>query len=180
MADPDPDRTAAELSSDVDGDSSTKDIIPTIGDSIPTPMEDMGYNESIPVDVVSTLTPERSQLAQECPALVCMVTEYNYDNSSEPDGDEAPTPEKPQSAQDFPTPEHLAQTGQDTTESKESWVLSLHDGIGCLAHGIKDKFSSMGYTEYVALEPDPRLRMISHDANPRSQVDDNSIFPGMQ
>ena len=83
-------------------------------------------------------------------------------------------------AQGFLTPEHLAQTGQDTTESKESWVLSLHDGIGCLAHGIKDEFSSMGYTKYIALEPDPRLRTIPHNANPRSQVDDNTRFPGIQ
>ena len=181
--DPDPDRTAAEVSLAADGDSSTEDM-PTIGGGNPTPMEDMGYNENIPVDVVSTLTPERSQLVQECPALVCMVTDYNYDDSSEADGDEAPRLENPQLAQDFPTPGHLAQTGQVTIESKESWVLSLYDGIGCLAHGIKDEFSSMGYTKYIALESDPRLRTISYDANPRSQVDyqvdDNTIFPGIQ
>ena len=177
--DPDPDRTAAEVSFAANGDSSTEDM-PTIGGGNPTHMEDMGYNENIPVDVVSTLTPEMSQLVQECTALVYMVKDYNYDYSLEPDGEESPTLEEPQPAQDCPTPGHLAKTGQDTIESKESCVLSLYDGIGCLAHGIKVEFSSMGYTKYITLEPDPRLRTISYDANPRSQVDDNTIFPGIQ
>ena len=122
--DPDPDQTASEVPLAADGDSSTKDL-PTIDDGSPGPMEDMGYNENIPGNAVSTLTPAKSQLVQECPALVYMAKDSHYDTDSdddspEPDGDELPTLEKLQSAQDCPTPVYIAKACQDTIESKES------------------------------------------------------------
>ena len=52
-SDPDPDRTALEVSSAADGDSTTEDL-PTIGDDNSSPMEDIGHNEDIPVDVASS------------------------------------------------------------------------------------------------------------------------------
>ena len=56
MAQPDldPDRTASEVSSAADGDSSTEDLpnVDDVSPSYPSPMEDMGccYNENIPGD----------------------------------------------------------------------------------------------------------------------------------
>ena len=102
-----------------------------------------------------------------------MAKDYNYDTDSEddspePDGDESPTLEKPQSAQDFPTPVYIAKACQDTIESKESYVLSLYDGIGCIAHDIKDRFNSLGYTKYIALEGDYYQKAMAARSNPES------------
>ena len=74
MAQPDPDRTASEVASAADGDSTTEDL-PTTGDDNSSPMEDIGNNEDIPGDdiVDSTLAHEKLQPVRECPALVYMA-----------------------------------------------------------------------------------------------------------
>ena len=69
---PDPDRTASEVSSAADGDSTTEDL-PTTGDDNSSPMENIGHNEDIPLDVASTPTHEKLQPVQECPAPVYMA-----------------------------------------------------------------------------------------------------------
>ena len=70
-----------------------------------------------------------------------MATDYNYDTDSdddspEPDGDEPPTLEKSQSAQDCPTPVYIAKACQDTIESKESLGLSLVCTISIRQHRL--------------------------------------------
>lgn len=105
------------------------------------------------------------------PGPVCMAKAYNYDTDSdndslESDGDESPTPKKPQLAQECPAPVYMAKACWDTTEPNERCVLSLYDSIGCLAQhdGIKDNYFSslqLGYTKYIALEPDHELRTIA-------------------
>ena len=70
--DPDPDRTASEVPSAVDRDSTTEDL-PTTGDDNSSPMEAISHNEDIPVDVASTLTHEKLQPVRECPAPVYNV-----------------------------------------------------------------------------------------------------------
>ena len=58
---------------------------------------------------------------------------------------------------------------------------SVYDGIGCLAHGIKDKFNSVGYTKYIALERDYCQKAIAARANPAiTQTDGSMVFPGIQ
>ena len=52
--------------------------------------------------------------------------------------------------------------------------LYNYDGIGCLAHSIKNKFSSLGYTKYIALEPDHELRRIAERSNPLTSVKDEA------
>ena len=97
--------------------------------------------------------PEKPQLVKECPAPVYMAKDDNYDTDSdddtpESDGNESPALEKPQLALECPTPVYMAKTCQDTIESKESYALSLYADIGCLAHGIKDGFNSLGYAKF--------------------------------
>ena len=127
-------------SSAADGVSPTEDM-PTMSDGNPTPGEDIGYNEDIPADATPTPTPEKPQLAQERPALVYMARAYNCVSSD---------------------------SEEDNVEANESYVLllSLYNGIGCLAHSMKDKFSSSECTIYIALEPDTELRRITQHSNP--------------
>ena len=125
-----------EASSAADGNSTTKDL-PTIVDGSPSPMENGGYKENIPEDVVTTLTHEKLQLAQDCPV---------------------------------PGQVYMAKTHRDTTEPNERYVLSLYDGIGCLAHGVKDKINSLEYTKYIAIEPDRELRTNAQRSDPLTSI----------
>ena len=60
-------------------------------------------------------------------------------------------------------------------------MLSLYDGIGCLAHVIKDKFIPLGHAKYIALEANSDLRRIAAEANPTiPQNEDTATFPGIQ
>ena len=71
LHDPDPDWATA-VSSAADGVSFTEDV-PTTCDGNPSPMQDIGHNENIPADAAPTPTPEKLQLAQECPAPAYMA-----------------------------------------------------------------------------------------------------------
>ena len=54
-------------------------------DGNPSPIKDIGHNESIPADVTSTPTPKKPPMAQECPAPVYMAKVYNCDTDSDDD-----------------------------------------------------------------------------------------------
>ena len=44
-----------------------------------------------------------------------------------------PAPKKPQLAQECPAPVYMARTSNSTADTKEAYVLSVCDGMGCLA-----------------------------------------------
>ena len=105
------------------------------------------------------------------------MTQISDVDSSESDGGEPPTLEKSQLAQECPAPVYMAQARRDTIESKESYVLSLYNSIGCLAYGIKDRFSSLGYTKYIALERDYSQKAMAARSNPEiAQTDGSMVF----
>ena len=78
------------------------------------------------------------------------MKDIGYNEDIPADVTPTPTPKKSQLAQECTAPVctvYMAKTYKYTTELNESYVMSLYDGIGCLAHGIKDKFSSLRYTK---------------------------------
>ena len=60
------------------------------------------------------------------------------------DAASTPTLEKPQLAQECPAPVYMARTSNSTAaDTKEVYVLSVCDGMGCLALSIKEDFSAL-------------------------------------
>ena len=107
--------------------------------------------------------------------------DIGYNEDIPADASPTPTLENPQLAHGCPAPVYMARTCQDATESKESYVISLHDGAGCLAHSIKDKLSSLGYTKCIALERDYSQKVMAARANPAmTQTNGSMVFPGIQ
>ena len=59
---------------------------------------------------------------------------------------------------------------EDSVEAYGNCVLSLYDGIGCVAYDIKDKFIPLGCTKYIALEPNPDLKTLQQKLIPASPL----------
>ena len=64
--------------------------------------------------------------------------------------DVASMPERLQPVQECLAPVHMARTSSPTADIKDAYVLSVCDGMGCLALSIKKDFSALtalGYTK---------------------------------
>ena len=54
-------------------------------------------------------------------------------------------------------------------------VLSLCDGMGCMALALRSQWKELGYTRYIAVEKDKDARAVGRTANPK-----DDIFPGIE
>ena len=54
-------------------------------------------------------------------------------------------------------------------------VLSLCDGMGCMALALRSQWKELGYTRYIAVEIDKDARAVGRTANPK-----DDIFPGIE
>ena len=61
------------------------------------------------------------------------------------------------------------------SEPQENIILSLCDGMGCLALSLKEALPSYRISKYIAIEKDAVKRRVADAANPRTKT-----FPGIE
>ena len=158
---PDPDWAGAVLSA-ADGASFTEDM-PTSCDGNPSPMEDSGHNEDIPEDAAPTQTPEKPQLAQECPAPVYMAkvskgaaaihmscaqaaqhsperTMHDLYTTGAPDAPDAPR-KQPKAAR-------KPKSGSMRKSIKEAKYLKPWNMQGCIRNEVASEFAVLLHVKY--------------------------------